>query len=176
MKIPVIMGNYDTVIEILKIFGKNIENNHPTIIDLQLDQNEWIKLAGGGFWIFLESIILLFCAANFIFGVRALFLFIQRDSFKIYNITQMIIWVNLVCVLILSMLIFDPWNIRYIITEKFLFVMICLFFPSFLTSVFLLAIYLNEVLIAKGIPFSFSIHFFFNFYLFFSITIKIKVS
>eukprot|EP01091_Cochliopodium_minus_P020703 TRINITY_DN912_c0_g2_i1.p1 TRINITY_DN912_c0_g2~~TRINITY_DN912_c0_g2_i1.p1 ORF type:complete len:391 (-),score=31.17 TRINITY_DN912_c0_g2_i1:269-1441(-) len=147
--IPVLFMTFPDAIILLKTMGKNSANGFPTILNFEKQHNTWETLGKGGFWIFLQIVLLTSYLFNFVVGIRSLILHFKQEGPKL-NISQSTIWVNLFATFIWSMVMFDPWNMRYIVHQNFYQVIISLASPALLSSVILLSFFFNEVLIAKG--------------------------
>jgi hypothetical protein len=64
----------------------------PTIITLIDDYNLWKTLITGGFWIFLEIIVLLAMVFNIVVAIRSLILFAFKTGLN-FSLAQICLWV-----------------------------------------------------------------------------------
>ena len=143
IQIPVFLITFADATTLLSAIGANAALSSPTTLTLVPEDNDWIDLAQGGFWIFLEVVLLLSCIFFFAVSLRGLVLFIKEDGFN-YSLPQVLHWVNMLACLFLSMVVFDPWNVRFIVDHTFFLSMLALSRPPFLTSVVLLSFFFSE--------------------------------
>lgn len=149
LNISVFIVDARLISSILSVFEGNQALGKPTLINLWAEENEWEKISGGGFWVFMEVVVLLCCVTFFLIALRGLILFVREEGFNL-SLPQVLHSTNMLACFLLSMAVFDPWGVRFISTGSFSLAMLKLSNPPFLTSITFLSFFFVEVLTAKG--------------------------